>query len=142
MQRDLISGIFRNVKAVVNRIGGARWNQVDINHGARGPGIALVDGVAVRVDLQRAVKVRALFHRAVAIVFDHAAPENGLALVVRSLQFEPGVVGIDGAAGKEVADLFRADNHVNAYGITPADNGLHTAQRRGDGNNLSFGRRE
>ena len=142
MQRDLVSGIFRNVQAVVNRIGGARWNQVDVNHGARGPGVALVDGIAVAIDLQRAVKVRALFHRTVAVVFDHAAPENGLALLVGSLQFEPGVVGIDGAAGKKVADLFRADNHVDAHGITTADNGLHPAERRGDGSNLRSRPRE
>ena len=71
----------------------------------RGPRVALVDGVSVRIDLQRTVKVRALFNWTFAIVLNHAAPEDGLSLIVGGFQFEPRVVGIDGAAGKEVSNF-------------------------------------
>ena len=64
--------------------------------------------------------MRALLHRTVTVVFDHAAPEDGLSLVVGALEFEPGVVGIDGASGEKVSDFFRADDYVHAPGVAAA----------------------
>ena len=51
-QLDMIASIRRNVQAIVNRIGSARRDQVNVNYGATGPGIALVDHVAVAINLQ------------------------------------------------------------------------------------------
>ena len=59
-------------------------------------------------------------HRALAVVLDHATPENCLALVVGALQFEPRVIGIDGAAGEEVTDLLRAHDDIHANRVTAA----------------------
>src|SRR5580692_9661256 len=86
MQRDLVSCAFWNQHAVVHRVGRAGWDEPHIYHRTRSPGVALVDGIAVSIDLQRSIKVRAFFHRTFALVFDHAAPKNRLAFVVRTLQ--------------------------------------------------------
>ena len=86
-------------------IGRSRRNQAHVHDGAGRPRVPLVDRVAVRIDLQRAVKVRALLDRTFAVVLDLAAPEDGLALVVDALELQPGVVGIDRAAREEVSDL-------------------------------------
>ncbi len=139
MQRDLVAGVFRNQHAVVHGVGRARRDEPHIHHSARSPGVALVDGIAVGIDLQRAIKVRAFFHRTFAIVLDHAAPENGLAFVVRALQFEPGVVGVDRAAGEKMSDLLGAHDDVHAHGIAAAERGLHQVQGSGDRSNFSAG---
>ena len=86
---------------------------MDVDDGAGGPGVALVDGIAVAVDLERFVEVRAGFDGALAVVFDFAAPEDGLAFFVGGLEFEPDVEGVDGAAGEEVADLASEDDDVD-----------------------------
>ena len=83
VQGDLLAGIFWDAQAVVNRICRPGRNQPHIDHRARGPGVALVDHVAVRIHLQRAVEVCAGFHRAVpailnailAVIQNGAAPE-------------------------------------------------------------------
>ncbi len=128
----LLPGVFRNAHAIVHGVSRAGWNQTHIHHRARGPGIAFVDGIAVSIDLQRAVEVSAFLDRTVAVVFDHAAPENRLAFVVGALQFEPGVVGVDSAAGKKVSDFLRAHDHVDAHGVASTHGGLHTVERSGD----------
>ena len=74
------------------------------------------------------------------VVFDHAAPEDGLSLVVGALEFEPGVVGIDGASGEKVSDFFRADDYVHANGVAAAQGRLHAIERSGDGRNFSSSR--
>ena len=136
VQRDLVAGVFRNRHSVVHSVCRARRDEPHIHDGSRGPGVALVDGIAVRVDLQRAIEVRAFFHRTFAIVLHHAAPEDGLAFVVRALQFEPGVVGIDGAAGEKVSNLLGAYDHIHAHGIAAAQGGLHAVQRSGNRGNF------
>src|SRR5215475_6084789 len=63
-----------------------------------------------------------LLHRAVSKVFHHPAPEDGLTFVVGSLQFEPGIIGIDCAAGEKVANLFCAYHNIHTHAIaTPHD---------------------
>ena len=119
----LLAGILRNMHAIVDGVGGARGNQADINHRAGGPGVALVDRIAVLVDLQRTIEVRAFLHRAFAVVLDHAAPENGLALVVGGLQLQPGVVGINRAPGKKWPIFLRANDDVDAHCIATAKHG-------------------
>src|SRR5947207_855223 len=72
LQLDLAARVLRNLQPVVDGVSRPRWYQADINHCSAGPGIALVDRVAVAVNLKRAVKVGALFHRPFSIVFDLA----------------------------------------------------------------------
>ena len=67
----------------------------------------------------------AFFYRPPAVVFNFAAPEDGLAFVVGALQFEPGVVGIDSAAGEKVSNLFCADYDIDADGIAAAQRRLN-----------------
>ena len=115
MQRDFVAGAFGNVHAEVNRVGRPGRNQMHVHHGPGGPCIALVDAIAVRIHLQRAIEVRAFLHRAFAVVLDASTPEYGLALVVSAFQFEPGIVGVHRAAGKEVSDFLGADHDIHAY---------------------------
>ena len=137
MQRDLVPGILRNVHAIVHGIGRARRNQAHIHHCARRPRVPLVDGIAVRIDLQRAVEVRAFLHRTFAVVFDLATPENRLPFVIRALQFEPGVVRIDGAAGEEMPNFFRAHHYVHAHSVASPHHRLHRFTGAVTGRNLS-----
>src|SRR5271165_6130223 len=139
MQRNLVPGIFWNQQAEVHSVSRSRWNQPHIYDRPRCPRVALVDGIAMRVDLQRTIKVRPLLDGAVAVILDHAAPENSLALIVRALQFEPGVVGVYRAAREEVPDFLGAHHHVHAHGIAPPEGGLYTVQRCRDGSDLSTG---
>src|SRR5438270_3640754 len=105
MQRDIAAGILGDMHAIVHGVRSARRDQADVYNCASGPCIPLVDGIAVRIDLQGAVEMSSLFHGAVSVVFDHAAPEDGLAIVIGALEFEPGVVGVDRPAGEKVSYL-------------------------------------
>ena len=146
MQGDLVSGALGNVQAVVHGVGSARRNQVDVNDGTRGPGIAFVDGIPVLVNLKRAIEVGAGFDRAFAVVLDHAAPENCLSFVVGGLELEPGVVGVHGATREKMADLLCAHYNINTHGVPAAKHRLHAIERRGNrrgfgcrGSNFGFG---
>ena len=55
---------------VVDRVGGAGRNQADVRHRARRPRVALVDRIAMLVELQAAVEVRARLDRTLAAVLD------------------------------------------------------------------------
>src|SRR5882724_12785868 len=99
MEGAVFTGGFRDVQAEVGGVGGAGRDEVNVNDGAGGPGVALVDGIAVAVDLERFVEVRAGLDGTSAIVIDFAAPENGLAFFVGGLEFEPDVEGVHGSAG-------------------------------------------
>ena len=128
-QLDFAACFLGNLHAEVNGVGRARRNQANVHYRARRPGIALVNRIAVRIHLQGTIEVRSLFDRAFAVVIDLAAPENRLALVVDSFEFEPGIVGINRAAGEEVADALSAYHHVYAHGITAPHRRLDTIER-------------
>src|SRR5208282_2163373 len=81
---------------------------------------------------ERAIEVRAFFDRALAVIFGHAAPEHRLAFVVDTYQFEPGVVGIDGAAGEEMADALGSHHDIDTDGVAAADGGMHAVKRSSD----------
>src|SRR5450755_160650 len=86
-QSNCAAGFFGHLHAEVHGIGSSRRNQTDVHDGARGPGIALIDWIAVSIDLQRAIEVRSLFVWSFAFVLNHPAPENRLALVVDAFEF-------------------------------------------------------
>jgi len=111
----VFTGIFGDVQggkwAVV---GSARRDEVDVDDGAGGPGVALVDGIAVAIDLERFVEVAPPgFNGAFAVVFDFAAPEKWSgpfsSVAWSSSQTSKAV---DGAAGEEVADFAGAYDDV------------------------------
>src|SRR5258707_12336183 len=56
-----------------------------VNNRACRPGVPLVDGIAVPIDLQRTIEVRPGLDRAFAIILDLAAPENHLAFFICGL---------------------------------------------------------
>ena len=58
-ERDRASRVVRDLHAVMRDVGGARRNQTDVLHAARLPGVPLVDRVALPVQLQRAIEMRA-----------------------------------------------------------------------------------
>src|SRR5580704_11589233 len=93
---------------------------MDINNGASGPGVAFVDGIAVPVNLKRAIEVRPGFDGAFTVVLDLPAPENRLPLFIRGLQFQPHIESVDRAAGEKVPDLACAYNDVHARVIAAA----------------------
>ena len=113
-ERDGPCGVFRNLHAIMHHVGRARGNQAHVQHAARLPGIALVDHVAVAIDLKGAIEVRARFHRALAAILRLAAPEDHAAVGVLALQFQPYIGGVYGAAREEMADLARAHHHIHA----------------------------
>src|SRR4029077_7498880 len=55
VESDVFAGVFGDVQAEVGGIGGAGGDEVNVDDGAGGPGVALVDGIAVAVDLERFV---------------------------------------------------------------------------------------
>src|SRR5213079_1955970 len=102
VQCDLASCVLGNVYSIVNSICCARRNYVNVNYCARGPRVAFVNAIAMRIHLQRAIKMRSLLYWTFPIILDHTTPENGLAFIISAPQFEPGVVSIDSPARKEV----------------------------------------
>src|ERR1700738_3768787 len=77
--------------------------------------------------------MRTLFDRPFPVSVNHTAPENSLALVVSALEFEPGVVSVDRATGKEVANLFCAHNHIHSNSVASPQRGPYSVQWRGNG---------
>ena len=136
VKRDFVAAIFRNVQAIVGGVRSPGRNQMYVNDGARGPGIALVDDVAVAVNLEGTIKMRAGFDGAFAVVLDLAAPENRLAFFVGSLEFQPNVESIDSAAGEKVAYLARAHDDVDAHIVAAAHGSVGAID--GSGNRAKF----
>jgi len=91
----------------------------------------------VSVNLKGTIEVRAFFYWALAIIVDFAAPENSLAFVVGTLQFQPSVICIDRTAGEKVSDFLGAHNDIDSNCIAAAKWRLHAVQRRGDRQDFS-----
>ncbi len=49
-----------------------------------------------------------------------------------AFQFEPGVVGIDRAAGEKMANFLGAHDDIDAHGVAAAQRGLYEVQGSGD----------
>ena len=106
--------VLRDPHAVVRHVSGAWRDEADVEHAARLEGVALVDRVAVRIELIRLVEVRAGFDRTSPLVGHLPAPVDDLALGIAPFKFEPDVEGVHGAARKEVANPACAHHHVDA----------------------------
>src|SRR5438132_1916582 len=144
MERNLVADIVRNVQAIVRGVRGTRRDEMNVNDGASGPGVALVDGIAVAIDLQRAIEMRPRFNGALAVVLNFTAPKNRLAFFIGGLQFEPDIEGVYGAAGEEVSDFARAHNDVDTDVIAAADGCIGAFYRSGNGADFAgraFGQR-
>src|SRR5439155_5693791 len=139
VKRNLVAGIVRNVEAIVRSVRGPRRDQMDVNHGASGPGISFVDGIAVAIDLERTVEVGARLDGAFAVVLNFAAPENSLPFIVSGLQLEPDIEGVHCAAGEEVADLASAHNHIHTGVIAAAHERVSAIDRSSDGADFASG---
>src|SRR5262249_32327963 len=70
------------------------------------------------------------FDRALAVIFNSAAPEDDAAGIVCGLQLEPDVESVDRAAWKEVSDLASANHDVGSIRFTRPNRRSHTIQRR------------
>ena len=105
----------RNLHPEMRRIGRAGGNQPHVQQAARLERVALVDRIAIRIELVGLVEMRALLNGPV-VGFSVPAPVDDLAVGVLTLQFQPNIEGIDGPAGEEVADLARPHDNIQAYG--------------------------
>src|SRR5260370_40776083 len=85
-----------------------------VDHRARRPGVPLIDGIAVPIDLQRTIEVRTRLDRPLTAVFDFSAPENCLLFFIGGLQLKPYIECVHRAAWEEVPDFARAYNHIHA----------------------------
>ena len=132
-QRDRADDVLRHVESIVHGVGRAGRNQPRVDDRARGPGIPLVDLVAVLVDEQAAVEVRAWLDRARAVVGHRAAVQDRLAVRVHGLELDPHVERVDRAAREEVSDLARADHDFEPDRFAGLDGRVHLAERRDDG---------
>ena len=124
----MIAGVLGNPHAVVHGVRGARRDEPHVGDGTRRPGVALVDHVAVLVELQAAVEMGAAIHRTVVAV-EKPAVKHGAALRVFDAEFDPYVEGVDGAAGKKVTELARAHDDVEAHSLAGADERRNIAKR-------------
>ncbi len=114
-ERERTLGVLRNPDAVVRHVRGARRNQPDVEQAARLPRVALVDGIAVRIELIRAIEVRA----------GSTGPRpssvtSPLQKIVRPsaswpMQLEPDVERVHRAAREEMSDLARAHHDVEPH---------------------------
>ncbi len=75
----------------------------------------------------------AFFHGTFAVILNHAAPENCLAFVIHSFEFQPRIVGINRAPWKEMPDPLSSNHDVDTNRIAAADGRTYTIKRRGDG---------
>jgi hypothetical protein len=123
--------ILGDLHPVVHDIGGAGRNQTDIQQAARLPRVALVDRIAVAVEHQRTVEVRARIHRSLSVIGHAPAPEHSASRCVLALQFKPDIERIHRAAGEEMTDLPRADHHVELHRIAGTERCARLIQRRG-----------
>src|SRR6202030_4347123 len=81
----------------------------------------------------------AVLPRTLAVVFNHSAPENGLAFVIGGFELQPRIVGIDRATGKEMADLLRPNNHVDTNRFAAPQGRLYFIQWCGHRRNFTVG---
>ena len=72
------------------------------------------------------------FDRAFAAVIDLAAPEDVWPFSSVAFEFEPGIVGIHGSAGKEVADFLVRTTTSTRTSSPRRTRRAHTIERRGD----------
>src|SRR5690348_10815468 len=88
---NAIACVLWNVKAVMNCVGCAGRDQMDINDGTFSPGIAFIDGITVIVNQQRAIELRARVNGTIAVIFSarSTAPENSAAVFIFGLKLQP-----------------------------------------------------
>src|SRR3954470_15115196 len=70
----------------------------------------------------------AFIDRAFPFVFHSSAPENHAPAIVGRLQLEPDIKSVDGAAGKEMANLARADDNVDTISLSRTNGRIHAIE--------------
>ena len=103
---------------------------MSVHGGARCPGVALVDRVAMPIEQQRAVEMGAGFDGAFAVIGRFAAPEDHAAIARARLELEPAVKRVHRAAGEEVSELARAHDHFHADRLAAPELCGDATQRR------------
>src|SRR6516164_99160 len=119
----------------MNRVSRARRNQAYIYNRPRRPRIALVDEIAMFVNLQRAVEVRSGIDRSAGIGL--AAPEEHLALVVHGFHLYPGLGSVHSATRKKVSNLAGAHDNVDARAVAATDGSVHLVERSAERRDFS-----
>ncbi len=126
----MIAGVLGYLEAIVDRVSGARRNQTHVGDRSRGPRVALVDRVAVLVELKAAVEVSAGVDGPLPVIRRDAAVEQNASLVVDRLELDPDVERVDRAAGEEVPDLACPHDDLDADRIPSPDAHLDLVEWR------------
>src|SRR6266478_246119 len=137
MQGNPVTHIFWDVQTIVRRIRRARRNQMHVSHRARRPGVPLIDGIAVPINLQGTIEMCPRLDRPLTAVFDFSAPENCLPFFIGGLQLKPYIECVHCAAGEEVPDFARAYNHIHARAIASPHCRVGAIDRSSNRANLS-----
>src|SRR5205823_3232259 len=107
-------------------------NQPHVSHRACRPCIALVDRIAMLVELQAAIKMRARVDRPFPPVRDGTAVQEYAPFVIDGLQLDPDVERVNSPAREKVADLPRADDDVDAERFATSHGYRNLVERRED----------
>src|SRR5205823_11184614 len=99
--------------------GRAGRDEPHVGHRPRHPGVALINDVAVLVELEASVEMRGGID-GTAARRQGAAVKERLTFVVDRLELHPDVERIDGAAREEMSDLARADDDVETQRFAAA----------------------
>src|SRR2546425_10104165 len=101
----------------MNRIGRAWRNQAHVEHRSGRPRVALVDCIAMLVQLERFVKVSAGLERSFAftagLIVSHSAPVESVAFFIFTLQLGPDVKRVYRSARKEMTYVARPYDDVD-----------------------------
>ena len=114
LEVDAVAGIFWNLQPVVHGVGRAWWNQSHVGHRSRGPRVPFVDGIAVAVEQEGAIEMRAFIDWSAAAVGGRAAMQQRASAIVGRLEFHPHIERVDRAAREEVPDFAGAHDHFDA----------------------------
>ncbi len=129
-EEDSVAGVLRDLQPVVNGVGGPVLDQPHVGHGPRHPGVPLVDRVAVGVELEAPVEVRARIHGSLSLVFDRAAVHEHAPPVVDRFELDPDIERIDGSPGKEMTDFPGPHDDLDADGLAATDGHRDPVERR------------
>ena len=129
LQVNAVASVLRDLQPVVHGVGGPRWNQPHVGHRSRGPRIPLVDGIAMTVEQQAAIEMRAFIDRPAAALGGRAAMEQRAPAIVGRLEFHPHIESVDSAAREEMPDLARAHDHFDARRLAAPHPRVDAAER-------------
>ena len=112
----------------MDRVGGAGRDEPNVGDRACRPCVALVDRVAAFVDQKTAIEVGSSFNGP-AVSVEPSTVEQHRAAFVDGFELHPHIESVNRAAGEEMTDLTRANDHVHTNGIAGLDPRVDSIER-------------